>query len=94
MTHSKKFMTGLVLLITNFIVGKIAIPFFAIDARWGLAIYIFSWLMLLAGLYLCGREGLDYARIYYYHLKQNLKKNTVKSLHAIKSLRPDMNKSK
>ena len=90
MQQNKKFYIGVVLIISNFIVGKIAIPFFAVDARWGLAIYIFSWFMLFAGIYLCGREGFNYARLYYKHFKMSIKKSTIKGFKAVKTFK--MNK--
>ena len=89
MQRNKKFYIGLVLIISNFIVGKIAIPFFAVDAWWGLAIYIFSWFMLFAGIYLCGREGLSYARLYYKHFKLSIKRSTIKGFKAFKMNKHD-----
>ena len=62
---STKFYLGVFLVITNFIVGKIAVPFFAFDVWLGTGIYLFSWLMLLAGLLLCGREGWNYSKKWY-----------------------------
>ncbi len=79
MSPSKKFILGLILIIGNFILGKLALPFFAFSMEWGLAIYLFSWLMLIAGLVLCGREGLMWARVYYHYLKRWLKSQMLKS---------------
>ena len=79
MSPSKKFILGLILIIGNFILGKLALPFFAFSMEWGLAIYLFSWLMLIAGLVLCGREGLIWARMYYHYLKRWLKSQMLKS---------------
>ena len=79
MSPSKKFLLGLILSIGNFILGKLALPFFAFSMEWGLAIYLFSWIMLIAGLVLCGREGLTWARVYYHHLERWLKSQMLKS---------------
>ncbi len=59
---SKLFLFGVFLLISNFIVGKIALPLFAIDFYLGLGVYLFSWLMLGAGLVLSGKEGWALAK--------------------------------
>ena len=48
---------GVFLLISNFIVGKLALPLFAIDFYFGLSVYLFSWLMLFAGLMISGKQG-------------------------------------
>lgn len=70
--RSKRFYIGIFLIITNFIVGKLALPFFAWDVKLGTAIYLFSWLMLFAGLYLSGREGWHMAKFYYHQWKKHL----------------------
>lgn len=62
---SKLFAFGLFLLISNFLVGKAAIPLFAINFFLGLGVYLFSWLMLLAGLMICGKEGWHQAVDWY-----------------------------
>lgn len=77
---SKKFIIGLVLIIGNFIVGKIAVPLFAIKIKLAAAIYLASWLMLLVGLCLCGRKGFDYARQYYRYLKNKFAKDAIMRL--------------
>ncbi len=82
MTPSKKFLLGLALIIGNFILGKLALPFFAISMELGLAIYLFSWLMFIVGLVLCGREGLIWARAYYRHFEKKLKR---RMLHGLKN---------
>lgn len=53
---------GVALILANFGVGKIAVPLFAVNAGLAITIYLISWLMLIVGLFLCGREGLSYAR--------------------------------
>jgi hypothetical protein len=80
MTLNRKFYIGMILIIANFIVGKLAVLFFTVAAELAIAIYVFSWLMLIAGLLLCGREGLSYARMYYRHFERRLKKNALRKL--------------
>lgn len=75
-TYSKKFYCGVFLFITNFIVGKIAIPFFVMDIKLGTTIYLFSWLMLFGGLLLSGKEGWQMSKFYYHKWKMN----TIKKL--------------
>jgi len=62
---SKTFAFGLFLLISNFIVGKIALPFFAVSLSLGMGIYLFSWVMLIAGLIICGKDGWHMAKEWY-----------------------------
>jgi len=83
----KKIFIGLILIISSFIVGKIAIPILVLDVTLAMAVYLFSWLMLFAGIFLCGREGLYYARVYLKHFRKSLQKNTKKGFQAIKSIR-------
>lgn len=78
MPMSKKNLIGVVLIIANFIVGKIAVPFFVVKSELGIASYLLSWLMLIAGLILCGREGLSYARLYHHHFQRKIKKNALR----------------
>ncbi|MDQ7052730.1 MAG: hypothetical protein Q9P14_07525 [candidate division KSB1 bacterium] len=85
MLPSKKFLLGLALIIGNFILGKLALPFFAISMELGLAIYLFSWLMFLIGLVLCGREGLAWARVYYRHFEKKLKHHMLNGLKHSRS---------
>jgi hypothetical protein len=73
--YSKKFYIGVFLIITNFIVGKVAVPFFLIDFKLGTAIYLFSWLMLFAGLFLGGREGWNMSKFYYHKWKVSIAQN-------------------
>lgn len=87
MQLNKKLLIGAVLIISNFIVGKFAITIFAMDITFGITVYLFSWLMLIVGFLLCGREGLYYARIHYYHFKQIFKKNILRSYNAIKPIK-------
>ena len=72
---SKLFLFGVFLLISNFIVGKIAIPLFAINFYLGLGVYLFSWLMLGAGLCLSGKRGWCLAKAWYSNKKTQLKKS-------------------
>ncbi len=62
---SKLFAFGLFLLISNFIVAKAAIPLFAVSLALGLGVYLFSWVMLIAGLLICGKEGWQMAKEWY-----------------------------
>ncbi|GEM_PF-5164317 len=78
MPVSKKFVIGVVLIIANFIVGKIAVPLFVVESELGIASYLLSWIMLIAGLILCGREGLSYARLYYHHFQRKIKKTALR----------------
>jgi len=78
MRLSKKFLIGVVLIIANFIVGKIAIPLFVVETELGIVSYLLSWLMLIAGFILCGREGLSYARMYYSHFERKIKQNALR----------------
>jgi TRAP-type C4-dicarboxylate transport system permease small subunit len=63
MKHSpKNFALGIVLIVASFVLAKISlIPLFVFpdNASWGLAItlYVFSWIVLIPGIYLAGREG-------------------------------------
>ena len=60
-----KFWIGVTLLLGNFVIGKIATVLFFIYYdqtlwRWfSIGLYLFSWLMLFAGLLLFGKEGWD-----------------------------------
>lgn len=71
----------------QFLVGKIAIPILALDVTLAVAVYLFSWLMLIAGIFFCGQEGLSYARLYYHHFKRSIKKSTLKGFNAVKTLK-------
>ena len=72
-----KFFLGILLIIASFLVGKIAIPFLAIDSGTGFAMYLFSWFMLITGLLLCGLEGLNFAKRHYKRwVKTILRKNS------------------
>ena len=75
---SKRFYIGVFLVISNFIVGKIAVPFFAVKVWLGLSIYLFSWLILFAGLLFCGREGWIYANKCYRYFEHNIKQSFLK----------------
>ncbi len=70
---SKRFLLGLALIIGNFILGKLALPVFAVSVELGLAIYLVSWAMLILGLILCGREGLMWAQFYYRYFEIRFK---------------------
>ena len=89
----KKFLIGIILIISNFIVGKIAIPIFAIHKAIGVFVYLFSWLMLFVGLYLSGREGWYYSKFYYKQYKKNLRMKIKENAEKVKTLKIN-NKSK
>ena len=69
---SKMFAFGVFLLISNFIVGKIAVLFFAVNRPLGVGVYLFSWIMLFAGLLMCGKEGWGIAKDWYKSHEKNL----------------------
>lgn len=73
---SKLFAFGVFLLISNFIVGKLAIALFAVNFYLGLGVYLFSWVMLGAGLMLSGKEGWMLAKAWY-HKKKLFILNTI-----------------
>jgi hypothetical protein len=52
-----RFSTGLLLIVLNFVLGKIALPLLIMEPTLSIVIYLISWGMLVAGLVLCGREG-------------------------------------
>ena len=70
---SKLFAFGLFLLISNFIVGKAALPVFAINFYLGLGIYLFSWIMLFTGLLICGKPGWQMAKTWYRQREDKLR---------------------
>lgn len=89
-----RFSLGVVLIVANFLIGKLALPLLAIDTELGLAVYLISWAMLIAGVALCGREGLIWAHRYYHDLKARFRERArlrremlEKSLHEHVRLR-------
>lgn len=72
---SRLFAFGVFLLISNFVVGKLALLLFAIKFYLGLAVYIFSWLMLGAGLLISGKKGWCIAKTWYCEKKVFLRKS-------------------
>jgi hypothetical protein len=78
MQRRRKLFVGVVLIITNFIVGKVAVPLFAVNTGLAITVYLISWLMLIVGLILCGRQGLSRARQYYRHLERRIKTKATK----------------
>jgi hypothetical protein len=79
-----KFIVGVVLFISNFIVGKIALIILPLSIALAVIVYLFSWLMLFIGLSLCGKEGLAFARVCYAEFKQRIKRNAVRNITSIK----------
>jgi hypothetical protein len=72
---SAKFYIGVFLIVTNFIVAKIALLVGMTNVSWGIYTYLFSWLMLLAGLLLCGKEGWEYSKVVYRQGEKKLMSN-------------------
>jgi hypothetical protein len=60
-----RFLIGLVFLILSFILGKIALPVFPINSDISLIIYTMSWVMLIGGIAMCGKEGLYMSKSLY-----------------------------
>ena len=60
-----KFLTGLLCIILSFILGKIALPVFPINSDISLIIYLMSWVMLIGGIAMCGKDGLYMSRSLY-----------------------------
>ena len=94
-----RFWVGVVLIIANFIIGFLAklipllyfkIGYYSLNVWiWvGFGVYAFSWLMLLVGVYLCGKEGYDYAvgkyREYQRRTVQSIKDHSQKTVSTIK----------
>jgi len=52
-----KFFIGLLLIILSLILGKIALPVFVLKPNLSLLIYAISWVMLMGGIAMCGKEG-------------------------------------
>jgi len=48
--------------IFNFVLGKASLPLLAIDLNIFLLIYLLSWLVLIVGLLMCGKEGWHIAK--------------------------------
>jgi len=67
----KDFIAGIILIITSLILGKlvlIPLVIFPGNRQWQigmLMIYVFSWIILLIGVYLAGTEGIKIARALY-----------------------------
>ena len=60
-----KFFIGLLLIILSFILGKIALPVLAMNPNLSLLIYAISWVMLIVGIAICGKEGWYMAKRLY-----------------------------
>jgi hypothetical protein len=60
-----KFLIGLVFVILSFILGKIALPVFPINSDISHIIYTMSWVMLIGGIAMCGKEGLYMSKSLY-----------------------------
>ena len=87
----KKFLIGLILFFTNFIVGKLAILILPLSVAIAILVYLCSWLMLFIGLSLCGRQGLAFARVCYYDFRQRVMQNTVRNINSIKKRKRNIN---
>ncbi len=97
--NAVRFWVGVALIIANFIIGFLAkvipllyykIGYYSLNVWiWiGFSVYAFSWLMLLVGVYLCGREGYNYAVTKYkeYQLRtvQSIKDQSQRTVSTIK----------
>jgi len=60
-----KFLIGLVFVILSFTLGKIALPVFPINSDISLIMYTMSWVMLIGGIAMCGKEGLYISKSLY-----------------------------
>ena len=75
--QKKKFVVGIVLIVLSLLIGKLAlIPLilFPTDEQWRnsmVAVYIFSWAILIPGIYFAGIEGYKLVHHKYreYHQK-------------------------
>ena len=81
---TKKFLFGVFLLISNFVVGKIAIVIIPFSMLAAVLVYLFSWLMLFAGLFLCGKDGYEYAKVSYKFFKHKMRQNALSGIKAMK----------
>ena len=89
-----KFWIGVVLFVGNFIIGKIATFLFILyyDNQWwrifSISLYLVSWLMLFAGIFLVGKEGWNYMVQRYKNYKKrtvkNIKKHSAKTYHKVR----------
>jgi hypothetical protein len=59
-----QFSIGLLLIILNLILGKVALPLFVIEPTLSIVIYLASWGMLIVGILMCGKEGWYVAKRY------------------------------
>ncbi len=57
-----RLVIGISLIIFNFVLGKVSLPLLAIDLDIFLLIYLISWLVLIVGLLMCGKEGWHIAK--------------------------------
>ena len=76
-----KFFIGLLLMILSFILGKIALPVLALNPNLSLLIYAISWVMLIVGIAICGKEG-------WYMTKRLDKKYGDRVIECFKKLKP------
>ena len=67
----KRFFSGILLIVFSFILGKIALPLFALEFRSGLVVYTFSWLLFAVGFAMCGKKGWHYLKSWYGNRKEN-----------------------
>jgi len=92
--RAAKFWIGVILIFSNFIFGKIAtflfILYYDVELwrRFSLWLYVFSWIMLFAGIYLCGKEGWDYSvkkyREYHERTVKTIKHHGYKTYSKVK----------
>jgi len=75
-----KFFIGFLFIILNFILGKIALPVMAIETDLSLFIYAISWVLLVVGVAMCGKEG-------WYMAKRLYKKHENRIIDSLKRLK-------
>ena len=89
---NNRFILGVVIIILSFIIGilcKVFLVLYILNRGVELTlliIYAISWLMLIPGVYLCGREGYEYSKklyrrytsykTYHRHIKKGIKKGS------------------
>lgn len=96
---TKRFITGAVLIALSLILGKLVLVpmiLFPVDEVWRMSmliIYVFSWIILMIGIYLCGMEGYRFVKNVYHayqqktitKVKHHSKRAAQKTVQAIKS---------
>lgn len=82
-----KLIFGIVLVIVSFLIGKIATATFVlyIKSQFGrylsIGVYLISWVMLFAGVYICGVEGAEYIKKIYEYFSYKYYHEHVKRIY-------------